>query len=198
MMAPARFLSVLILLGSLAASRVGAFPQFQAFSQQHSGRPVNCGMCHMNPDGPSGSAPNQLGSLTPEEMQRVNLSRGAREPGQNIDNPILNAFGNHIIEAIGSRKLYELRGDPAGLATALANVGDIDGDGISDADEFLDGTDPLNRFHGDPGKLLLINLRRNWGQVTLAVVFIGLILFGLSSLAKGIAAKDDLLDGKSV
>ena len=172
-----------ILLG-LLASCAGAFPQFQTFSEENSGRPVNCGMCHTNPEGPSGSGPHQMGSLTPQEMERVNLSRAALEPGQEIDSPILNAFGNHIIKVVGAKKVFDAQSNPAGLATALGNTGDLDGDGIADAQEFLDGTDPLDRAHGDPGKLLLINLRRNGGQVAFIVVVIGLILLGLTGVLK--------------
>lgn len=174
----------------LLVSRVNAFPQFQAFSEKNSGRPVNCGMCHTHPEGPSGSGAHQLGSLTPEEMQRVNLSRVALEPGQDIDNPILNAFGNHIIKTVGAKKVVEYAGDPAKLATALGNGSDLDGDGIPDAQEYLDGTDPLDRNHGDPGKLLLINLRRNGGQVAFIVVVIGLILLGLTGMLRTMRHSD--------
>ncbi|MHB0935186.1 MAG: thrombospondin type 3 repeat-containing protein [Armatimonadota bacterium] len=171
-------------------SRIYAFPEFQTYSEKHSGRPGNCGMCHAHPDGPSGSEARQLGSLTPEEMERVNLSRAALEPGQEIDSPILNAFGNHIIKAVGAKKVVDAQKDPAELATALGNTSDLDGDGIADAREFLDGTDPLDRNHGDPGKLLLINLQRHWGQVLFIVVTLSLILLGLTGVLKTLRNRD--------
>jgi len=184
----------IVSLGALT-SWTWAFPEFQAYSERHSGRPVNCGLCHVNPDGPSGNGPGQLGRLTPEEMQRVNQSRGAREPGQAIDNPILNPFGDHIIQTIGSQKLFDLRRDPAGLATALGSQSDLDGDGISDAREYLDGTDPLNPAHGAPGRMLAVNLRRHAAEVLFGLLAFGLVLAGLTGVIRRMIARDELEHG---
>jgi len=189
-------IAFIVSLGMLA-SGIWAFPEFQAYSARHSGRPVNCGLCHVNPDGPSGNGPGQLGRLTPEEMRRVNQSRGAREPGQAIDNPILNPFGDHIIQAIGTKKLFDLRRDPAGLAPALGFKSDLDGDGIPDAQEYLDGTDPLNPSHGAPGKLLLLNLRWNAAEVLFALLAFGLVLAGLAGVIRRMIARDELEHGST-
>lgn len=64
---------------------------------------------------------------------------------------------------------------------------DLDEDGIPDAAEFLDGTDPLNKFHGDPWKLFWINLSRYRMHVALAVAAVVAMSYGLIHLIKGIS-----------
>jgi len=43
------------------------------------------------------------------------------EPGNNVDNPILNKFGNAIVHQIGMKKVLEISTDPGKLAQALGN-----------------------------------------------------------------------------
>lgn len=176
-----------VLLPFLIPLQSFAYPEFQQFVEQHSHRTVNCAMCHSNENGPVGDGRGQIGSLTPEEMKRLNAARLAVEPGQEIDSPILNQFGNEIIKAIGKKKFVQIKSDPARLAEALSAKNDIDGDGISDATEYLDGSDPLNKFHGDVGKLFLVNLDRFKMHIVLAMVAVLSVNYGLLHLIKAIS-----------
>jgi hypothetical protein len=106
----------------------------------------------------------------------------AFEPGSDVNNPILNKFGNEIIHTIGMKKFLALMADPSKLPEALGNKSDLDGDGIPDAQEYLDGTDPLNKFHGDPIKLFFINLNRSKLDLLLAASAVLLLAFGLANL----------------
>ncbi|SRR5579885_1806657 len=168
-----------------------SFPPFQQFSEKHSGRTTNCSMCHMNDDGPTGNGHGQIGGLTKDQLEQLNKARAALQPGSEVDNPILNKFGNEIVRKLGMQKVLELSADPAKLPEALGNTTDLDDDGIPDAQEYLDGTDPLNKSHGDPAKLFFINLSRCKLQIALAVVAVFLLDYGLAHLLKGlsIAAK---------
>lgn len=178
-------LSAMCLL--LLLANVGyAFPEYEAFIKQHSGRPMNCGMCHVNPDGPLGTGEAQLGRLTPQEMERVNQARAATEPGQQVNSPILNAFGNSIVEKVGTRAFVAMGADPGKLPSVYGMQSDLDGDGIPDAQEFLDGTNPLDKNHGAPWRLFTINLRRQMSQNLLALVILGLAFFGLTSLVRSL------------
>jgi hypothetical protein len=161
---------------------VDAYPQFQTFSEKHSHKVSDCSMCHVNASGPTGNEAGQVGGLSAQELERLNKARAAMEPGQEIDSPILNEFGNKIIKSIGRRKFLELIPAPEGLAPALGSKSDLDGDGISDATEYLEGTDPLNKSHGEPLRLFLINLGRYKVHIVLLVLACGLLNWGLSSL----------------
>lgn len=165
---------------------VQAYPEFQAYSEKHSGRTTNCAMCHINANGPSGEQEGQLGSLTPPELERLNKARSALEPGQDVDSPILNGFGNYIMKTIGKKKVLAARSNPELLAEALGNAHDLDGDGISDAKEFQDGTHPLNKYHGDPGQLLINNLSKYVFDVVLAVIAVMVLVFGLANIIKAL------------
>ena len=44
----------------------------------------------------------QIGSLTAAEMAELNRARTAFEPGQKVQSPILNAFGNRVMGAVVS------------------------------------------------------------------------------------------------
>jgi len=162
-----------------------SFPQFQEFSEKHSGRTVNCAMCHLNDDGPAGDGQGQIGSLSPDEVKQLNKARTAFEPGSDVNNPILNKFGNEIIHTIGMKKFLASISDPSKLPESLGNKSDLDGDGIPDAQEYLDGTDPLNKFHGDPIKLFFINLNRSKLDLLLAASAVFLLAFGLANLVAG-------------
>jgi hypothetical protein len=173
-----------------------AYPAFQEYVEKHSGRMVNCSMCHANGSGPQGDGPGQLGKLDAEQMKRVNQARTAMQPGVNVNSPILNKFGNEIIFKIGLQKFLQTMAKPETLPEALGRDSDLDGDGICDAQEYLDGTDPLDKFHGDPAKLFFINLGRNKEDLELATLATVLISFGLMQFLKGFRALSPLPGGK--
>jgi len=178
---------VAALIAAAAASQAAeaqAYPEFQAFSKKNSGRFVNCAMCHANADGPDGVKPGQIGRLKPEELTRLNAARAAFKPGVDVDSPILNSFGNHIIKTLGKEKFLQLRRDPKALADALGYESDLDGDGVPDAQEFLDGTDPLDAQNGNPWKLFVANLVRNRVHVLLLVLATVSGMFAIRNLLK--------------
>lgn len=177
----------LTVLTFLITSSCFAYPEFQKFSQEHSGRPINCAMCHASGEGPEGASRGQIGSLTPDELNRLNAARGAFAPGIAVQNPILNAFGNKIISTIGKTKFLELRAHPEQLADVYGFQSDIDNDGIADAQEYLDGTHPLNNVHGDPLSLFLHNLKLYKLHVVLSVLATIAGLYGISHLLHGFA-----------
>ncbi|HEY9788683.1 MAG TPA: hypothetical protein V6D17_25065 [Candidatus Obscuribacterales bacterium] len=177
-------LSLLLLL-ACAAQPVFSYPQFQQFSEKHSGRPVDCAMCHSNESGPQGTGEGQIGSLDAEAMKRLNKARAAMEPQSDVNSPILNSFGNEIIRTLGKRKVLECMANPAKLAEFLGEKKDLDEDGIPDGQEFLDGTDPTNKFHGDPWKLFVANLNKYKAHVILAVLAIFALDFGFAHILKG-------------
>lgn len=173
-----------ILSAALAAAPAAhAYPEFEAWVEQHSGRYVNCALCHANPDGPEGTKPGQIRSLDSEELNRLNRARAAFEPGQKIDSPILNEFGDHIIETLGKRRFLEIRTtDPGKLADALGYESDLDGDGIPDATEYLEGTHPLDPRHGAPLRLFWHNLTEDWLDILMIALATVFGLYGLNHL----------------
>jgi hypothetical protein len=168
-------------------STADAYPEFQTFIEKHSGRPVNCAMCHVNGNGPTGDEPGQIGGLNAEQIALLSNARSALEPGVDVQSPILNEFGNKIINVIGKKKFLEIKSQPEKLASALGDKSDLDGDGIPDSQEYLDGTDVLNKFNGDPLKLFFVNLDRYKMHVILAAVAVFLIDFGLAHWLKAMA-----------
>ncbi|MCB9367314.1 MAG: hypothetical protein H6508_09055 [Calditrichaeota bacterium] len=176
------FIVALVFIGNCFA-----YPEFQRFSQENSGRPINCAMCHVNGDGPEGASRGQIGSLTPVELNRLNAARGAFAPGMPVESPILNAFGNNIIRKIGKTKFLELRAHPEQLAEAYGFQSDLDEDGIPDAQEYLDGTNPLNRSHGNPWKLFVHNLNQYKLHIFLIILATVAGFYGLSNLLHGFA-----------
>jgi hypothetical protein len=162
-----------------------AYPEFQKFVQTRSGRAVNCAMCHASSDGPDGAGFGQIGSLTPEELGRLNQARAAFEPGHEVASPILNRFGNHVIATVGKTRFLELRSRPEELAAALGTESDLDGDGIPDAREYLEGTHPLKKTDGNPWLLFVNNLVRYRFHVFMIVVATALTIYGLASLLRG-------------
>lgn len=169
----------------LAGSAASAYPEFQSFTEK-SGRTTDCTMCHVHPNGPTGDQRGQVGALSDAELERLNKARAALEPGQDVDSPILNEFGNHIMKELGKKKVLELKAAPEKLVDALGEKSDLDGDGIADSLEYRDGTHPLNRHHGDPLKLFVNNFVRFRTDIILAVVGVGLIVFGLANFVAGL------------
>ena len=180
---------IAIAFAGLAASStpLPAYPEFRAFVVQHSGRPVDCAMCHVNRDGPEGAGTGQIGRLSPAELEQLERARAAFAPGSKAENPILNAFGNHLVQNLGLTKIRELRLVPAQLAEGLPNDSDLDGDGIPDRQEYLDGTNSVDPRDGRPWLLFKHNFRRHWAEILLALTATMAGLYGLSHLLHGFA-----------
>lgn len=179
-----RILSVAIAV--LAASQVAsAHHEFQTFVQARSGRPVNCALCHANADGPEGTGTGQIGALTEAQRERLNRARAAFEPSPVVDSPILNEFGNLLVARLGKRRILELRSKPELIAEELGYASDLDGDGIPDAQEYLDGTLPLSRHHGDPARLFWSALRTHAFQIGMLFAATAVTLYGLIAVLRG-------------
>lgn len=171
------------------AGTAQAYPEFQAYAEKKSGRAVDCAMCHLNEHGPVGQEEGQIGKLTPEELNLLNQARAAMEPGMNRQNPILNAFGNDLVESIGMKGVLDTKQHPENLAEALGPKRDFDKDGIPDGKEFQSGSDPSNPYHGDPFELLKQNLSKYRNQVAMAAAAIFLLDFGFAHLISGLNGK---------
>lgn len=185
-LAPALLL-LAVLATALAPAPAVAYPELETFVEMHSGRSIDCTLCHTHPDGPEGVRPGQIRSLSPEELERLNRARAAFEPvgpgEQGVDSPILNDFGDRILHVVGKRRFLELRtSHPEELADELGFDHDLDGDGISDAREYLDGTHPLDPHHGDPWLLFRHNLRKYALHLALILIATLLGLYGLNHL----------------
>lgn len=179
------------LVGGLGeAPTAYAYPEFEAWVEQSSGRYVNCAMCHTHPDGPEGVKPGQIRSLTQQELERLNRARAAFEPDQEVDSPVLNDFGDHIMEELGKRRFLEIRTtDPGELAEALGYASDLDGDGIPDATEYREGTHPLDARHGAPLRLLAHNLAAHWLDILMIALATVFGLYGLNHLLEWAALR---------
>jgi len=182
------------LFGLVACGSASAYPEFQKYSQTRSGRTVNCAMCHANPDGPDGAGAGQIGGLKPDELERLNKARAAFEPGQPVDSPILNAFGSHIIQSIGKTRFLEMRSHPEELALALGDGSDIDGDGVPDAQEYVEGTNPLDAANGNPWRLFVHNLSRYRFHVVMILAATVVTIFGLANILRGAHASTEVDD----
>lgn len=173
---------LLILMFVMIMRMPGAYPEFQTFSQKRSGRIVDCSMCHVSGDGPYGTKPGQVSALDANERELLTAARNASQPGQKVQSPILNAFGNHIVEKLGGDRIRDLVKEPEKLADALGYKSDLDGDGIPDAQEYLDGTDPLSSQSGTPHRLFIDNVSRYWFDILMIIVTTAVGFFGLNNL----------------
>lgn len=176
-------LPILLLLAATGPAL--AYPEFQQFINKTSGRSVNCALCHTHSDGPEGTAPGQIGKLTAAELTELGRARAAFKPGAKPHSPILNAFGNHIIDSIGKTKFLEVRLQPIELPALLPQDSDLDGDGIPDVVELATGTHPLIKSDGRPWLLFKANFAANWGQIVLMLGAPVLGLWGLKHLLHG-------------
>lgn len=165
-----------------------AYPEFEAYVEKNSGMPVNCSMCHTHPDGPEGLKPGQIGSLSPEQMEKLNRARAAFEPGQEVDSPVLNEFGEHLIEELGKTRFLQLRLEPEELPAVMPGDSDLDGDGVTDMAEYQAGTHPLDPHHGPPWRLFLVNLKRKAFHIVMIVTATALGVWGLGNLLHGFEA----------
>lgn len=185
---PLAFLAVISTISSIVPQSANGYPEFQEFAEKHSGRTTNCATCHTNPAGPTGKESGQIGSLDAQAMDKLNAARGALAPGVEVDSPILNRFGDLIMKKLGKRKVLADRADPSRLASDYGTDSDLDSDGIPDSQEFLDGTDPLNKFHGDPWRMFLVNFSRNAPHLLAAAIGVLLLNWGFSRMLAGFAA----------
>lgn len=180
-MRPLRVLFVVMVLSWSGGAM--AYPEFEVWVEKNSGRYIDCAMCHTHPDGPEGVKAGQIRSLGPEELDRLNDARAAFEPGLAVDSPILNEFGDEILNRLGKTKFLEIRtSDPGQLVDLYGLDSDLDGDGIPDAREYAEGTMPVNSHHGDPWTLFKTNLTRHWLDILMLVLATIAGLYGLNHL----------------
>ncbi len=180
--------AVVALLAALNA-RAAAHGEYQEFVRKSSGRPVDCALCHAHSNGPEGTAAGQIGSLSAEELSRLGRARAAFEPGANVDSPILNDFGDLILQRVGKKRVLELRSAPDRLPDELGVASDLDADGVPDAREYLEGTHPLIASDGDPWSLFVHNVRRHVFQLVMITAATLITLFGLGNLLHGFAVR---------
>lgn len=163
-----------------------AYPEFYEYSRKVSGRAVNCALCHTHGDGPEGNERGQINSLSKEEMEKLMRARAAFAPGQKVESPILNEFGNELVKHLGKKKILELRTKPQELPKEIGQKLDLDKDGISDAKEYLDGTLAISKEDGHPAKLFLANLKKNILHIVLAFFAVGFLFYGFVQWLMGI------------
>lgn len=175
------------------APRAEAYPEFQRHLVTSTGRSVNCAFCHENADGPEGTAPGQIGRLSPAELAQLGQARAAFLPDNRATSPILNSFGNQMLNRLGKTRILELRLVPGELAAALPVDSDLDRDGISDADELRAGTHPLLDTDGNPWRLFQHNAWKHRVSLALTLAATILGLYGLKHLLHGFA----MASGKS-
>ncbi|MBK7874244.1 MAG: hypothetical protein IPJ77_00560 [Planctomycetes bacterium] len=184
-------LAAAVWLSALLAvdARAAAHGVYQEFVRKSSGRPVDCAMCHTHSNGPEGTAAGQIGGLSSEELSRLGRARSAFEPGANVDSPILNDFGDLILQRVGKKRVLELRSAPGRLVEELGVASDLDADGLSDAREYLEGTHPLIASDGDPWSLFCHSVKREWFRLVMITAATLITLYGLSNLLRGFAVR---------
>jgi hypothetical protein len=170
-------------------SRAAGHSEFQAFVRSSSGRAVDCALCHTHSNGPEGTAAGQIGGLSADELSRLGRARAAFEPGAGVDSPILNDFGDLLVQRLGKKRILELRSAPNAIPGEIGFENDLDQDGIPDAREYLEGTHPLIASDGDPWALFVHNLRRSGIHVALISIATAITLFGLVNLLHGFAVR---------
>jgi len=184
-----RIFGIALAVCAVLVARAPAHSEYQEFVRKNSGRAVDCALCHAHSNGPEGTGVGQVGNLSPEELGRLGRARAAFEPGANVDSPILNEFGDLILQRIGKKRVLELRSAPAKLADELGVASDLDSDGLPDAREYLEGTHPLIASDGDPWSLFLHNARRHWFRLAMITAATLITLYGLSNLLRGFAVR---------
>lgn len=192
-----RFCAMFGLIVFTTAMPIRAFSEYVDFIRLESGRETNCALCHINPEGPAGSGAGQLGRLDSLQHNALARARAAMAPGFDVESPILNRFGNAIIKSVGRQQFLDLRRDAQlqknplvlkRITTLMDTNSDLDGDGISDIRELLDGTQVMHANHGNPGRLFLANVKRHALFLAVVAAALGLIIFGLGRLLRGLGA----------
>ena len=175
-----------VLMAAITGS-ASAYPEFQKAYQRSSGRVISCAMCHEHPEGPNGIKHGQIGSLNPAELKALTRARSALDPGSRVDSPILNDFGDSLLDQLGKRRIVQLRSQPSLLATLINPRSDLDRDGIPDARELSEGTDPLDPRHGNPLLLFINNARRHLFHLLMLAAATLFGILGLSRLLRWFA-----------
>ncbi len=191
------FAAVILLCFNQTAN---AYPEFYEYSRKTSGRSTNCALCHTHGDGPEGNEPGQINALNKEELERLMRARTAFLPGQMVQSPILNDFGNELIKELGKKKILELKNRPQELAKEIGKEMDLDKDGIPDSEEYLDGTLSISKEDGHPAKLFFANLKKHIMHIILAFFAVVCLFYGFVQWLMGIdgeAIIDDLKKGRN-
>lgn len=157
---------------------VYAFREFQKFIEDNSNKQINCIYCHIHPNGPEGHEKGQLGSLSNKAKSLTIYNQYLEGQSNYARSPILNKFGNHLASKLSYDLLIDAQDDPKLLIEPLKQS-DLDKDGISDADELLDGTLPYDRLDGAPHKLFAKNIKIYWSDILCETVLIILIIIAL-------------------
>jgi hypothetical protein len=175
----------LLILMFVAAQPALGYPEFEVWIEKNSGRFVDCAMCHSHAEGPEGVKAGQIRSLSAEELERLNEARSAFEPGVLIDNPVLNPFGDRIIERLGKKKVLEIRTTgPEQLVELYGMDSDLDGDGLPDMREYMEGTSPVDSRSGNPASLFAVNLQRHWFDILMTILATIAGLYGLNQFLR--------------
>ncbi len=162
----------------LFLSQAFAFNEFQAYIELKSKKQLNCAYCHSHTNGPNGKNSGQLGSLSEDEKQLTAYNQFLNSNKELVDSPILNEFGNYLVKKLGYEKITNAQNDPSLLVNELKDS-DLDRDGISDAQELLDGTLPNDLLDGSPLKLFIHSLVKKWVEIIFQITTILLLIVSL-------------------
>ena len=173
-----RMTLLVIFLFFLNVTSAFAFNEFQTFIEQKSKKQLNCAYCHSHVNGPNGNEAGQLGSLSEDEKQLTAYNQFVKSNKELVDSPILNEFGNYLVKKLGYEKITNAQNDPSLLVNELNDL-DLDHDGISDAQELLDGTLPNDPLDGSPVKLLINNLKKKWVEIIFQITMVLLLIVSL-------------------
>ena len=163
---------VCLLIGN---SPVFAFNEFQSFIELKSKKQLNCAYCHSHVNGPEGNELGQLGSLSEEQKQLTAYNQFLSANKELVDSPILNEFGNYLVEKLGYETIVKAQDDPDKIVQGLKDS-DLDHDGISDSEELLNGTLPNDPLDGNPFKLFVSNIKKKWIEICFQAVMITLLI----------------------
>lgn len=158
-----------------------AFNEFQTFIEQKSKKQLNCAYCHRHTNGPEGNEDGQLGSLNEEQRKLTAYNQFLQSNKEFIDSPILNEFGNYLVKRLGYETVVHAQNEPEILIDKL-KTSDLDEDGISDAEELLNGTLPTDPLDGSPYKLFVSNVRKIWIELCFEIAAVFLIIIALLKL----------------
>ena len=178
--ASTKILIILIFL-CMNTFNVYAFNEFQTYIELKSKKQLNCAYCHNHVNGPNGNEDEQLGSLSEEQKQLTAYNQFLQGNKELVNSPILNEFGNYLVKKLGYEKIINAQNDPSLLVNELKDS-DLDHDGISDAQELLDGTLPNDSLDGKPLKLFLNNIRKKLVEICFQVIAIVLLIISLFKL----------------
>ena len=175
-----KILTILVFL-CMNMSNAFAFNEFQSFIEQKSKKQLNCAYCHLHTNGPEGNGAGQLGSLSEEEKQLTAYNQFLKANKEFVNSPILNEFGNYLVKQLGYETIAEAEADPNIIVEKLKDF-DLDKDGISDSEEFLDGTLPNDSLDGNPFKLFINNTKKKCFEICFQILALVLLIISLFKL----------------